>query len=139
MGGKELSKTIAVFAFVKDDSVLMEWRPDPPFNGAWSVPGGRVEGDETIGEAFLREVQEELGVKIFGCHEFSRFEYNDYSINVYERVVWSGDLPKHTDAGHELRWIPLNEYGFLDWPPAKQIVKKLHDWWASQSPVGVSL
>lgn len=43
--------------------VLMIHRKTPPFKGALALPGGRVEDDESIEAAALRELEEETGVK----------------------------------------------------------------------------
>lgn len=41
------------------DRVLLARRGHPPAEGAWSIPGGRVELGETLPEALRREIQEE--------------------------------------------------------------------------------
>ena len=41
------------------DRVLLIRRGHPPSEGAWSIPGGRVEIDETLPAAVRREIQEE--------------------------------------------------------------------------------
>lgn len=49
---------------VRDDSgrLLLVRRGQEPARGLWSIPGGRVEGDESWQDAAIREVQEETGV-----------------------------------------------------------------------------
>ena len=48
----------------KEDSVLLIKRKNPPSANTWSIPGGVVEIGETIREAIIREVKEELGLQI---------------------------------------------------------------------------
>lgn len=57
---------IAVLALIEDDRVLLlqrssdsAWMPN-----VWHVPGGHVESDETVQEAAVREIAEELGVTV---------------------------------------------------------------------------
>ncbi len=38
-------------------------RGKPPRLGQWSIPGGRIERDEGVGAAALRELREETGVE----------------------------------------------------------------------------
>jgi ADP-ribose pyrophosphatase YjhB (NUDIX family) len=54
----------AVGAIVFDERgrVLLVERGKPPSAGSWTVPGGRVEGAETLAQAVAREVREETGL-----------------------------------------------------------------------------
>lgn len=46
----------------KGDHVLLIRRGAPPLQGAWSLPGGRIEWGERAEAAALRELREETGV-----------------------------------------------------------------------------
>jgi 8-oxo-dGTP diphosphatase len=48
----------------KDGRLLLIQRGKEPALGCWSVPGGRVEWDETLIEACAREVLEETGLAV---------------------------------------------------------------------------
>jgi ADP-ribose pyrophosphatase YjhB (NUDIX family) len=54
-----LGVSIAVF---REDRVLLASRTRPPFAGAFSLPGGLVELGESLEEAALRELREEVAV-----------------------------------------------------------------------------
>jgi 8-oxo-dGTP diphosphatase len=58
--------TVAVGAFVFDDAgrVLLIERGQPPGEGLWTVPGGRVELGESLAAAVVREVREETGLEV---------------------------------------------------------------------------
>ena len=43
--------------------LLLVERGNPPHKGRWSLPGGRVEGGETIATAATRELAEETGLE----------------------------------------------------------------------------
>ncbi len=47
---------------VRGDEVLIIQRGKPPYQGEWSIPGGKIEYGETAQEAALRELHEETGV-----------------------------------------------------------------------------
>ncbi len=49
---------------VRDETVLLVRRAQPPGKGFWSVPGGRIEYGETAEQAVRRELQEECGVEV---------------------------------------------------------------------------
>lgn len=55
-----LGVSIAVF---REGRVLLASRTKPPFPGAFSLPGGHVEANETLEEAALRELYEEVEIK----------------------------------------------------------------------------
>ena len=48
----------------KENKVLLIKRAHPPSEGKWSVPGGLVEVGETLRAAIIREVEEEVGLKV---------------------------------------------------------------------------
>jgi 8-oxo-dGTP diphosphatase len=50
--------------FDGNDRVLLIRRGNPPFEGAYALPGGFVEIGETVDEACRREVLEEVGIEV---------------------------------------------------------------------------
>ncbi len=50
--------------FDGNDRVLLIRRGNPPFEGAYALPGGFVEIGETVEEACRREVLEEVGIEV---------------------------------------------------------------------------
>ena len=59
------SIVIGVGAVVfRGDDVLVVKRGRPPFEGQWSIPGGRLEHGERVVDAVRREVREETGLEI---------------------------------------------------------------------------
>lgn len=59
-------KTIRVVAAVirSEDKILATARGYGEFKGQWEFPGGKIEPGETPQEALVREIQEELDVKV---------------------------------------------------------------------------
>lgn len=55
-----LAASVAVF---RDGRVLIARRARAPMAGMWSLPGGGVEAGETMAQAALRELREEVGVE----------------------------------------------------------------------------
>ena len=53
----------ASVAVLRDGAVLLVARGRPPLEGVFSLPGGLVEPGETLADAALRELREEVGVE----------------------------------------------------------------------------
>lgn len=51
-------------AIVKDGRILLLQRNRPPEAGYWSLPGGKIDEGEAYEVAILREVEEELGIRL---------------------------------------------------------------------------
>jgi len=97
---------------VVDDRLLMVRRGHGPAAGEWSVPGGRVEADELLESAVVREVAEETGLDVVvdellgwveRFHIDDHYVILDFRVTVLDpdRVLQAGD-----DAA-EAAWIPL--------------------------------
>lgn len=66
-----------VLLFDRDRRLLIYLRddkPDIPFPNHWDFFGGHLEADEMPEQALLREVSEELGVRLEGWRFFRRYE-----------------------------------------------------------------
>ncbi|RDI55068.1 NUDIX hydrolase [Microvirga subterranea] len=90
-----LAASVAVF---RDGRVLLAARGKPPWEGVFSLPGGVVEIGETLGEAALRELEEEVGVKakLIGLVA---------PVEVIEREA-DGRVKHHlVIAAHAARWV----------------------------------
>jgi 8-oxo-dGTP diphosphatase len=77
--------TGAKVALIHGDEVLVILRddlPGLPWAGYWDLPGGGREGDETPEACVLREVAEEIGLRI-----------------VPERLIWRSEHPSTTRPG----------------------------------------
>ena len=63
--------TINVVAAVikHGDKIFATQRGYGEFKGGWEFPGGKVEAGESLEEALIREMKEELGVQVTDCRE----------------------------------------------------------------------
>jgi ADP-ribose pyrophosphatase YjhB (NUDIX family) len=113
---------VAVGAIVFDDQgrVLLVERAQPPGVGLWTVPGGKLEGAETLAQAVTREVREETGLLVevgaLACVvERIGDDYHFVILDYLARVI-GGTLAAASDVraarfvGHdELAALPLTD------------------------------
>lgn len=119
-------KTIKVVAAVICDSlknttkIFTTARGYGEFKGHWEFPGGKIEAGETPQQALIREIQEELEVKIKVGELIDTIEY-DYptfhlSMDCFWCVVIDGEIVlKEAEAA---RWLGKDELYSVDWLPA---------------------
>ena len=129
-------KTIKVVAAVICDSlenttkIFATARGYGEFKGKWEFPGGKVEAGETSQQALIREIQEELDVKIEVGELIDTIEY-DYptfhlSMDCFQCVVADGEIIlKEAEAA---RWLDKDELYSVDWLPADiALIEKLQN------------
>ena len=122
-----------VGAIVVDDAsrLLLIRRGNPPAQGQWSLPGGRVEVGETHEAAVLRELREETGmVGSLGRHVGEvRRDAPDGSIYViqdYLVTVDGSSTPVAGDDALDAAWFTVHELPALDTSPG--LIDALSDW-----------
>ncbi len=102
--------TVAVGAFIfdRDGHILLVERGTPPAKGQWSVPGGKLEMNETLAQAVAREVREETGLVIevgaLACVVERMSEGYHYVILDYLARVIGGELAPASDV-IDARWV----------------------------------
>ena len=100
------------------------------FKGQWEFPGGKIEVGETSQQALIREIQEELNVKIEVGELIDTIEY-DYptfhlSMDCFWCVVVDGEIIlKEAEAA---KWLGIDELYSVDWLPADIVlIEKLQN------------
>jgi 8-oxo-dGTP diphosphatase len=69
-----ISVNSVIFGYTEGElKIALIKRKTPPFKGMWAVPGGFMEGDETVEETALRELQEETGIDKVYLEQFHVF------------------------------------------------------------------
>ncbi len=114
-----LAASIAVF---REGRVLLAQRAKAPALGLWSLPGGRIEPGETLREAVLRELAEEVGVsaEVVGfVDHVEHIEFGeDGSLRAHAVIaafagLWRGGEPQVSDEAADVRWVDPHAPGEL--------------------------
>lgn len=116
---------VAVF----DERILLVRRGRGPAQGAWSVPGGRVEAGETLAEAVVRELAEETGLvgvceSLLGWAEVIGEDHHFVILDFVVTILDDRD-PVAGDDAAEAGWVPLHEVA--DLRLADGLAEFLHD------------
>jgi 8-oxo-dGTP diphosphatase len=96
--------------------------------GLWEFPGGKVENDESLRSALIREIGEELGVQVRVGDEFLTVEHQyparTVKLHFFNCTIEHGE-PHMVDVA-DLRWIPAIELEQFDFPEAdRELIAKL--------------
>lgn len=108
-----------------DNRVLIAQRPPgKTMAGLWEFPGGKVEPGETPEDAVIREISEELGVKVtkpcLAPLTFASFDYPDFHLlmPLYVCRRWEGTPVAREHSA--LKWVRANRLRDYPMPPADE-------------------
>ena len=95
---KPLKKLTLLF-LRRDDEVLLAMKKRGFGQGKWNGVGGKVEADETIEAAMVRECQEEIGVTPTSYEKVADIRFDEYfkdvptimHVQVFIADVWDGE------------------------------------------------
>ena len=113
-------------AVLREGRVLVAARGRGPMAGRYSLPGGLVEPGETLAEAALRELREEVGVEaeVIGFLDHAEVIERDASSRVVHHYVicahaarWVAGEPRTSDEALDLRWVREDELAELPTTP----------------------
>jgi len=113
---------------LRGDDVLLIRRGQPPRQGEWSLPGGRIEPGERAVDAALRELREETGVEaeITGLIDVVDGLFPDegrHYVLIDYAARWLSGEPVAGDDAVEARFVPLDQVGALiDWSETRRII-----------------
>jgi 8-oxo-dGTP diphosphatase len=113
-----------IFDSIKNEILIAKRHKNKHQGGKWEFPGGKVEVDEPVTVALVREIKEELAIEIdiSETHKLDdvRFSYDD--IDVWLDVWWVSAFegePKGAE-GQIIKWASIEELKTIDFPEANQ-------------------
>ena len=97
--------------FNPQGEVLWGCRPaGKPYAGYWEFPGGKVEPNETVWQALVRELQEELGILATqgGPWFVIEHDYEHANVRLHLYKVWSFEGAPKSLEKQDFQWAPLH-------------------------------
>lgn len=96
-----MSKIVEVAAAVMlradgREFLLAQRPPGKVYAGYWEFPGGKVEPGESVRQALIRELQEELGITVTACSPWLTREFTyphaTVRLNFWRATAWTGEI-----------------------------------------------
>ncbi|MGD8115986.1 MULTISPECIES: 8-oxo-dGTP diphosphatase MutT [unclassified Vibrio] len=113
---------VAGIIFNLDKSqVFITKRPDDKHKGGfWEFPGGKVEQGETIEQAMIRELEEEIGITTTEQQPFEHleFDYPDKSLKFDFMTVTQFEGEPYGKEGQQGLWVAIDELVNYTFPEA---------------------
>jgi len=107
-----------------ESKVLLLKRGTPPYVGTWAPPGGFVEAGESLERAAVREIEEEVGIRVdqdcllpLGIQSVPHM--NQVYVNFLASLERTLPVRAAPPEALEAHWFSATECAQLDiWPPA---------------------
>ncbi|MBD1389968.1 8-oxo-dGTP diphosphatase MutT [Neiella sp. HB171785] len=86
----------------------------------WEFPGGKCENGETVAQALVRELSEELAITVHDCSPLLVVchDYGDKQVKLDVHWVRQFDGEPSSQEGLEGRWVAASELANYDFPAA---------------------
>ena len=114
-------KVVAAILEKEDKILIAKKREGKPLAGLWEFPGGKIEKDEIPEESLVRELMEEMDIKV-KVKDYVGESIYDYgndkiiSLKGFKAEIIEGEI-KLTDHD-EYKWITIDEINNYNLAPA---------------------
>ena len=114
----DLPPNAASVALLRGGQVLLIQRARAPGEGAWSLPGGRLEPGETAEDCAARELQEELGLLVAELRPVARLVLGEsrFRLQEFGTEVFDGDVVPNDEIA-AWQWVRRGEETGLSTTP----------------------
>ena len=133
-GAKPLVLVSAAALVRSDGRLLLAQRPlGKPMAGLWEFPGGKVEAGESPKGALVRELGEELGLRV-DEHDLQPFAFASHDYEAFHLLMplfmarrWAGEIEAREGQG--LAWVSADDIRRYPAPEAElPLFERFIDW-----------
>ncbi len=113
-----------IYNTTKDKVLISKRSNNQHLAGYWEFPGGKVEDNENVSSALMRELYEELGITVIKAEAFTSISH-DYSdkevfLDVWTVSEWCGQ-PESRES-QEICWVSISELNNYKFPDANKYI-----------------
>ena len=128
-------RLIALLALVNEkNEVLISLRKNKKeYDGYWEYPGGKVEEDESLGQAIIREIKEEIDLEISNnciaplTFAVDQHEGSETVLFLYICRKWEGSITSLLDQ--RVKWVKPIDLAEYQMPAPNRFLNSiLRDW-----------
>ncbi len=123
--------SVAIAVVEHEDKFLVGMRAEHvPLGGFWEFPGGKLEGDESPGQAAQRECLEETGMEVTATHclaiNLQQYEHGQVKLYFYACQLKNrtATVPRDEPTA-PYQWVSRKTLGELAFPVGNQPVLQL--------------
>jgi 8-oxo-dGTP diphosphatase len=116
---------VAVGVIKRGNKVYISKRADDLHQGGkWEFPGGKREANETIEQALVRELSEEIGIKVTKQSNFMLIEhdYGDKKVRLDVRLVEGFEGKEQHQEGQQSQWVDINDLRQFTFPDGNRVI-----------------
>jgi 8-oxo-dGTP diphosphatase len=109
---------------IRDGSILLIRRKNPPSFDMYAFPGGRAEPGETPDQTALREFEEETGIRAHSPREFAFYDLQaenpgrHFHLTVFLVEASPDEIAEARDDAVDAGWFTPDEIRALHTPPS---------------------
>jgi 8-oxo-dGTP diphosphatase len=127
---KPVYVAVAVIVDEQKQNVLLSLRSSEQHQGGfWEFPGGKVEPNETVYAALLREIKEELNLTVEFAEPLMQVSHDYADKTVFLDVWWVTRFQGQPQGreGQKIRWCSITDLQKDDFPAANEpIISEIH-------------
>lgn len=122
-------KVVEVAALILEDErqhvLIGQRRVGDSNEGKWEFPGGKKQDGESLEQALIREIREELGIEVSGFEFFDHVAYAYPLIHVevtFFHLQLGGRIDCTMNAHADIQWVPRGKLTDFDFLEANQVI-----------------
>lgn len=117
---KKHIRVAAAIIFVEGKFLLSKRKADQHQGNKWEFPGGKIDEQESVEQALVRELKEELDIEVAEQQSFINldFEYPEKVVSLFFQLVTNFTGQERGVEGQEVAWFDSEQIQRLTFPDA---------------------